>query len=90
MVVIVGGMKTEIYSFNRGGMTKLKWSDLDSASQKWIIGMVAYEALEKLVTWHFIYHTPKAKTRGSKWMWFGLSFINFLGPAAYALWGRKR
>lgn len=71
-------------------MTQLKWEDLDPQAQKWIIGAGIYEVLEKLVVWHFIYHTPKEKTRGSKWMWFCLSFINFFGPAAYALFGRKR
>ncbi|MFV8380195.1 PLDc N-terminal domain-containing protein [Corynebacterium hindlerae] len=69
---------------------KLRWSDLDPSAKGWIIGLGAYEILEKLIVWHFIYHTPRSKTRGSKWLWFGLSFINFVGPLAYAVWGRKK
>lgn len=83
-------MKIEVKQFDKGGMTALKWGDLDPAAQKWIIGLGIYEVVEKLVAWHFIYHTPKEKTRGSKWLWFGLSFFNFVGPAAYAFFGRKR
>jgi hypothetical protein len=27
--------------------------------------------------------------RGSKGMWVAISFVNFIGPIAYFLWGRK-
>ncbi|MEJ5996766.1 PLDc N-terminal domain-containing protein [Corynebacterium sp. H130] len=83
-------MKIDINRIDRDGMTKLQWSDLDQSAKNWIIGMGIYEVLEKLVAWHFIYHTPKEKTRGSKWMWFALSFVNFVGPLSYAIFGRKR
>ncbi|MEJ6012328.1 PLDc N-terminal domain-containing protein [Corynebacterium sp. H127] len=69
---------------------KPRWADLSPAAKRLIIGLVTWEVLEKLVVWHFIYHTPKERTRGSKWMWFGLSLIDFFGPAAYALFGRKK
>lgn len=68
----------------------LEWSDLDKQAQAVIIGLGVYEVIEKLVTWHFIYHTPKERTRGSKWMWIALSFFNFVGPAAYFLRGRRQ
>lgn len=71
-------------------MSTLKWSDLDRAAKAVIVALGIYEVVEKLIAWHFIYHTPKERTRGSKWMWFGLSFFNFIGPAAYAIFGRKR
>ncbi|MDU0477733.1 PLDc N-terminal domain-containing protein [Staphylococcus chromogenes] len=68
----------------------MKWDDLDPAAKASLFGIAAYEIVEKLVVWHFIYHRPAHKTRGPKWMWFALSFINILGPAAYALFGRKK
>lgn len=68
----------------------MKWEDLDKPAKLCIIGLGAYEIVEKLVVWHFICHRPAHKTRGSKWMWFGLSFINVVGPLAYALFGRKK
>lgn len=82
--------RIEIDRFDRDGISRLTWDDLDPIAKRWIIGAGIYEVLEKLVVWHFIYHTPKEKTRGPKWLWFALSFINILGPAAYGLWGRKK
>lgn len=82
--------KVDVFKFDSKGMSALNWSDLDKSAQRWIIGVAAYEVLEKLVVWHFIYHTPKEQTRGPKWMWYALSLINFAGPMSYALFGRKR
>ncbi|AKK03183.1 PLDc N-terminal domain-containing protein [Corynebacterium epidermidicanis] len=78
-------MKSEIHK-TKG----MKWSDLDPAAQACVVGLAAAEVIEKLTTWHFIYHRPAEKTRGPKWMWYLLSFINVIGPAAYFLCGRKK
>ena len=32
---------------------------------------------------------PAKRVRGSKKLWFGLSFVNFAGPLAYFAFGRK-
>ncbi len=33
---------------------------------------------------------PAEQINGNKWLWTGVSFINFVGPIAYFLFGRKR
>ncbi|MDX1412830.1 MAG: PLD nuclease N-terminal domain-containing protein [Candidatus Promineifilaceae bacterium] len=33
---------------------------------------------------------PGDEIRGTKWIWTGIAFINFVGPIAYFLFGRKR
>jgi hypothetical protein len=33
---------------------------------------------------------PADKIKGKKWMWAAVSFINFIGPLAYFLLGRKK
>jgi hypothetical protein len=33
---------------------------------------------------------PASEVTGSKRLWVGLSFVNFLGPLAYFLAGRRR
>lgn len=33
---------------------------------------------------------PSEQVRGSKAMWAAISFVNFIGPAAYLLAGRRR
>ena len=32
---------------------------------------------------------PAALVRGSKKLWFGLAFVNYIGPIAYFIVGRK-
>ena len=32
---------------------------------------------------------PAEEIRGNKWLWTGVSFINFVGPISYFLFGRK-
>jgi hypothetical protein len=32
---------------------------------------------------------PAAEIRGSKWLWTAISFVNFVGPISYFLFGRK-
>ena len=33
---------------------------------------------------------PADKVNGKKWMWAALSFVNFVGPITYFVFGRKR
>lgn len=33
---------------------------------------------------------PAEQVRGPKWVWAMVSFINFVGPISYFLFGRKR
>jgi len=35
-------------------------------------------------------HRPAEEVRGDKRLWAGLSFINFVGPISYFIFGRKR
>lgn len=84
-------MKIEVAKFDGTGQHRgIQWADLDPAAKACIIGFGVAESVEKLATWHFIYHRPAEKTRGPKWMWFLLSFVNGVGPLSYALFGRKK
>jgi hypothetical protein len=37
-----------------------------------------------------LWRRPAAQINGSKAMWVGVSFVNFLGPLAYFAFGRRR
>lgn len=32
---------------------------------------------------------PAEQIRGSKWLWTGVAFVNFVGPISYFVFGRK-
>lgn len=69
---------------------KTSWSDLSQNEQYAVIGGAAVELVLKLTAWHFLYHDPKEKIRGSKWAWFPVTLVNFIGPLAFLLFGRKK
>jgi hypothetical protein len=37
-----------------------------------------------------VYRRPQEEIRGSKLAWILVSFVNFVGPVSYFLFGRKR
>lgn len=37
-----------------------------------------------------IYRRPREEIRGSKVLWVLVSFVNFIGPSSYFLFGRKK
>ena len=49
----------------------------------------AKEAVERDGALADIRRRPAAEIRGNKWIWTGVSFINFVGPISYFLFGRK-
>lgn len=63
---------------------------MSETQKKILCGVLGYVLLEKLVTWHFIYHTPANRIRGSKRTWFWLSLIDVAGPIAFFVRGIKR
>jgi hypothetical protein len=68
---------------------KQRWSDLSPARQKQIIaaGVVQNALLvDALID---IRRRPASQINGSKRLWVLLSFVNFLGPIAYFIAGRK-
>lgn len=36
-----------------------------------------------------IYRRPAEEIRGNKWLWVAASFVNFVGPISYFLFGRR-
>jgi hypothetical protein len=37
-----------------------------------------------------IWRRPQEEIRGSKLLWTAVSFVNFVGPVSYLLFGRRR
>ena len=68
---------------------KKQWKDLSGATRLRImlLGLVQI-ALLGVALWD-IRRRPAAQINGNKKMWYSLVFINYIGPIAYFLVGRK-
>lgn len=69
---------------------KQSWSDMSTGSRIAIValgmaqvGLAAYAGAD-------LSHRPKSEVRGSKFLWTLVLPINWIGPGAYLILGRKR
>ena len=71
-------------------MAKRKWSDLSTARKTNIVlaGMLQIGLLAAALI--DIYGRPEEEIRGSKRLWTAVTFVNFVGPVSYFLFGRNR
>jgi len=73
-----------------GKNRKKRWSDMSRGQQAaTVVGAVVQMTLLAAALWD-ISHRPAAGVNGSKRAWTAASFVNFVGPIAYFLFGRKR
>ncbi len=71
-------------------MEKKRWKDL-SPRQRWGIVLAGAAQLALLIAALLdIYRRPAEEIRGSKKLWALASFVNFVGPLAYFLFGHRR
>ena len=71
-------------------MAKKKWKDLSFRQKSGIVlgGTVQIGLLFAALI--DIYRRPEEEIRGNKWLWTLAAFVNFIGPIAYFLLGRRR
>jgi hypothetical protein len=70
--------------------TQKRWRDLTSMQKRGItiLGIIQVSLLGAAL-WD-IRRRPAEQIRGSKWLWTMVAFINYVGPLAYFIVGRKR
>lgn len=67
-----------------------RWGELSPQAKRLFLGVGAYLACEKAFTWHHVYHTPEKRLRGNRKAWFAATgLVDFFGPLAFFIWGRK-
>ena len=67
-----------------------RWSDLTTRQQTAIqIGAAVQISLLVTALWD-MWHRPAEEINGDRRLWTLASFVNFVGPLAYFLFGRKR
>ena len=72
-------------------MTKRKkWVQLSTPQKvaSVVVGLVQYSLLAAAL-WD-IWHRPEEEINGTRRMWTMVAFLNFVGPLAYFVMGRKR
>lgn len=71
-------------------MAGKQWEDLSTRQRMGVVlgGVVQVGLLVAALA--DIYRRPREEIRGSKRLWTAASFVNFVGPISYFLFGRKR
>jgi hypothetical protein len=66
-----------------------KWSDLTTGQQNSVrLAAVLQITLLAAALWD-IWHRPADEIKGDRRLWTAISFVNYVGPIAYFLFGRK-
>lgn len=74
----------------QNAMHRRSWSDLSTQQRAQIIIVgIAQLALLGAALWD-IWHRPPDRIRGPRGAWTAASFVNWIGPLAYFIFGRKR
>lgn len=67
-----------------------RWRDLSGTQKRGVVILGIIQAsLLGAALWD-IRHRPADQIRGSKWLWTVVAFVNYVGPLAYFIIGRKR
>jgi len=69
---------------------KVQWRDLTRVQR---VAMLLASMLQVALTvtaLRDIHQRSADEINGSKWMWTAAAFINFIGPTAYFMFGRKQ
>lgn len=70
--------------------SKPKWGEMNATRRAGVIvSAIVQMTLLAAALWD-LRQRPAEMVRGDKRLWVGISFINFVGPIAYFLIGRKR
>jgi hypothetical protein len=77
-----GGEEVEMPSSKR-------WEDLSSAQKRGIIILGTLQVLLAAVAFWDLSRRPADQIKGSKSLWIGLIMVNWVGPLAYFIVGRK-
>jgi hypothetical protein len=68
---------------------KKKWSEFSRGRQvATVLSSIVQVSLLAAALWD-IHHRPAEQVKGSKAAWTAAAFVNFIGPIAYFLFGRK-
>jgi hypothetical protein len=71
-------------------MANRRWSDLSQPQKAGVIAAALGQLAPLGAALADLRRRPSAQVRGSKRLWTAAVFVNFVGPLAYFLLGRRR
>lgn len=71
-------------------MPNRNWSDLSPSQRTAIIASGSVQVALLVAALADIHRRPAGEVRGGKLVWSAASFVNFVGPVSYFLFGRRR
>jgi Phospholipase_D-nuclease N-terminal len=72
------------------GRRQVKWSELSTGQRTVLGGAAAAELALKIAALIDIKRRPAGQVRGPKALWRSAQVVNFFGPVAYFLFGRRK
>lgn len=80
------------FSAYRWGMTtkKMKWADLSPGTRRTLTVGGIVQLLLLVLAQRDLSRRPGSQIRGGKGLWRAATLINFIGPLAYFILGRRR
>ena len=71
-------------------MKKLQWKDMSPRQRTATLVAASVQIALAVTAWADLARRPAALVKGSKRLWAGVIGVNFVGPIAYFVWGRRR
>jgi hypothetical protein len=71
-------------------MRRVQWSELTTTQRRGIVLVGIVQVALLAAALFDIRRRSADQINGSKLLWTALAFVNFVGPIAYFLFGRKR
>ena len=68
---------------------KRRWSDLNPRQRRWVLVAGAVQLSLAAAAWTDLARRPAAEVNGPKGLWAAVISVNFVGPLAYFLRGRR-
>lgn len=72
------------------GRQKKRWSDMTGPERVMVVVGAVVQMSLLVAALSDIRRRPAEQIRGSKRLWSSAAFVNFVGPIAYFLFGRRR
>ena len=71
-------------------MANKRWSELSSGQRLGIMLSGTVQVALLIAALADIWRRPEEQIRGDKRLWTAVSFVNFIGPISYFVFGRRR
>jgi hypothetical protein len=70
--------------------SKKRWSDLSTGQRAGIAAAAGAQVALLVAALIDLRRRPASEVNGSKAIWTGVAFVNYLGPLAYFAFGRRK